>query len=354
MNKVIYIATIILAISSCNRPKSESSSQTETADESAIVNDTLEVETQVAEIRTFTYPVQASGKIKAEYDEQIFAQNSGLLAFCKARNGLLVKEKEVLASLETSDLELKQERILVQKFNAQKEYESQLLGYENLLKEKTALEAEAVRQKLKAATGLLSLEIDLKELEQERERAVLRAPIDGILSQVKIKKGMNLRPGQELYRIYSANDLFLEGKVLESDLPLLKIGQLAIINSVANPNASYQGKLSVIDPLVDEHGLLTIQIKVMQPRNLLLGMNASAEIKVPQKRGIIVPRNAVVLRNNRPVVFTWEKGYSKWNYVTTGSENGASIEILEGISAGSEVIISDNVQLAHNLFVKKR
>ena len=82
-------------------------------------------------------------------------------------------------------------------------------------------------------------------------------------------------------------------------------------------------------------------------------MNASAEINVPQKRGIVVPRKAILLRNNRPVVFTWEAGFAKWNYVSLGAENGEVIEILEGIQAGSEVIISNNIQLANNTPVKK-
>lgn len=355
MKKLCWTFLLVIGLMSC--AKREAASTTDNTQESFFAKgktDTLKVVTEIAEMRTFNYPVQASGKIKAAYEELILAQNGGLLQFCKAQNGLRVKQNEVIATFEASDLALRKERILIQQFNAQKEYESQLLGYESLLKEKTAQEAETVRQKLKASSGLLALELDLKELERELSRSSLKAPIDGILAQVQIQKGMTIRAGQELYRIYSADDLYLEAKVLESDLPLLKLGQAAVLKSVASPNSTYNARLSSIDPIVDEHGLINVQLKIQLPRNLLLGMNASAEIKVPQKRGIIVPRSAVVLRNNRPVVFTWEEGLAKWNYVTTGTENGESMEIMEGIKSGSEIIVNNNIQLAHNAPVKKQ
>ncbi len=354
MKRVFLLAIMGVYVLCCNQQQPANSSSLPEEDIKPVgKTDTLEVETEVAEIRTFTYLVQASGKIKAAYEELMLAQNGGIVAFCKAKNGLRVTQDEVIASFETVDLELRKERLQVQKFNAQKEYESQLLGYEALLKEKTAQEAEAVRQKLKASTGLLGIDIDQKELERDLARTNLKAPIDGILAQVNIQKGMNIRAGQELYRIYSAGHLYLEAKILESDLSLLKIGQQALVKNVATPDVIYLARLAEINPIVDEHGLITVHLNVNSPRNLLLGMNASAEISVPQKRGIIVPRSAVVLRNNRPVVFSWENGRSKWNYVTTGNENGESIEILEGIEAGSEIIVSNNIQLAHNAPVIK-
>jgi hypothetical protein len=47
------------------------------------------------------------------------------------------------------------------------------------------------------------------------------------------------------------------------------------------------------------------------------------------------------------VVFTIEKNESKWNYVEVGKDNGEEVEILDGIEAGSTVITTNNLQLAH-------
>ena len=62
----------------------------------------------------------------------------------------------------------------------------------------------------------------------------------------------------------------------------------------------------------------------------------------------MVAKEAIVMKSGKPVVFTEENGLAKWNYVSTGRENGKEIEILSGIKAGQNVIVSNNLQLAHD------
>lgn len=351
MKKIKWIVWFCVGVWGCKSP--------EPAPEGASLPlqpalDTPLVQTQVAEVKTFDYTVQASGKIKAFREELVLAPRAGTLQCCPLKNGQTVDKNELLAAFETSDLELRRQRILVQQFSAQQEYESQLLGYANLLREKTAQEAEQVHKKLKAATGLLALELDLQELEQALGRSRLRAPFAGRLAQVKTQVGMAVQSGQELFRLYTNHQLYLEAQVLEVDLPQLKLGQKASVRSLALGGRSYPAQLTEIDPIVSEQGVVTVRLSIPAARDLLLGMNASAEIRVPQKKGIVLPQAAIVLRNNRPVVFTCdENGRANWNYVTTGTVNGDLVEVIEGIEIGDEVIISNNVQLGHQAPVKK-
>ena len=76
-------------------------------------------------------------------------------------------------------------------------------------------------------------------------------------------------------------------------------------------------------------------------------MNARAIIRAPQSNSLVVPKDAVVYRSGRAVVFTIENNESKWNYVEVGKDNGQEIEILDGIKPGSTVITTNNLQLAH-------
>jgi len=62
----------------------------------------------------------------------------------------------------------------------------------------------------------------------------------------------------------------------------------------------------------------------------------------------VVPKSAVVLRTGKEVVFTLEDGKAIWNYVQTGLENANSYTITsETLKEGDEVIISGNINLAH-------
>ena len=312
----------------------------------------VKVRTATATIGTLFQPVQARGKIRSGFEELVHAPVGGLVESCSAGNGMKVKKGELLASLETGSLELRRERLLAHKFHAEKEYESLYLGYATLLQEKTGQEAEEVRQKLRIASGLTALEIDLREIAHEIGLASIKAPVNGILAEVGIAAGMTLRPGQELFRIYDPAHLLLEARVPETDLQLLQVGQHAEVMPVSNPERPYPAILEAIDPQVDAGAMVTVHLRLKDVRGLFPGMNALARIQVPQKKGILVPRQALVSRNNRPVVFTVEEGRARWNYVRTGPENGDWVEILEGVSAGAEVIVSHNVFLAHHVLVQ--
>jgi multidrug efflux pump subunit AcrA (membrane-fusion protein) len=69
---------------------------------------------------------------------------------------------------------------------------------------------------------------------------------------------------------------------------------------------------------------------------------------VPAAERIVLPKEAVVIRVGRAVVFTAEDGRAKWNFITTGRDNGKEVEILDGLTEGKEVIITNNLQLAHD------
>jgi len=339
----------LLFLSCCTHPQPESQ---ETINAS-VGTTTTTVSTSTSSFSTLAYRVQSSGRIVPHFTELLLSERSGLLLTCRAHNNQSVKKDEVIATLESTILELRREKLLIQQYNAQKEYESQLLGYEGLLKGKSQQEAEDVRKKLRAAAGLAGIEVELKELDYEKQQVTIRAPVSGVLSDVKVQAGMHIKAGQELFRIHSAHDLYAEVKVLESDLPLLRIGQSAEVQPLAMPAKTYAATLSEINPGVDANGMIQVRLKIKSPAGLLPGMNVEASVNVPQKKAVVVPKAAVVLRGGRPVVFTYENGLAKWNYVMIGLDNGREIEIIEGIKAGMEVITSNNLQISHDAPVKK-
>lgn len=343
---------VLIFLSNCTSPSTQNQEETASANTSPGATVT-KVSVELSSFTNLAYQVRANGRIYPQYSELLLAERSGLLLSCHARNNQAVKKDEIIAVIDVAALDLKREKLLVQQFNAQKEYESQLLGYEGLLKGKSQQEGEEVRKKLRAASGLAGIELEIKELDYEKQQALIRAPVSGVLSDVKVQAGMRIKTGQELFRIYSAQDLYAELKVLESDLGLLRTGQSANVNPLAMPDKNYAANLSEINPSVDANGMVLVRLKIARPAGLLPGMNVEASINVPQKRAVVVPKLAVVQRGGRPVVFTYENGLAKWNYVTTGLDNGKQIEIVEGVKAGMEVLTSNNLQISHDAPVKK-
>lgn len=306
------------------------------------------VATTTAEIKEVHELITGNGSIRTTFDETLTSQVAGLLITCVARNGLRVRAGDTLAVLDTTTIALRREKLNIQRSNTQTEYEGQLLGYEPLLKGKSTAEAALVREKLRAASGLTALTVELRALQNELDASLIKAPVDGILADVQVAAGMHVQPGQALFRIYRTRELFVDVPIMESECSKIRTGLSATIFPLAIPGKTYTATVDVLNPIVDQTGMTHVQLRVVNPEGLLLGMHAAVEIRIPSRRGVLVPKAALVLRRAKHVIFTLEDGRAKWNYVTPGIDNGKEVEIRAGIRAGALVILSNNLQLSHN------
>ena len=74
---------------------------------------------------------------------------------------------------------------------------------------------------------------------------------------------------------------------------------------------------------------------------------------------LLVPREAILTRDGRPLLFKVEDGRAKWLYVGVGESNDHLVEItsvLQGgtLEPGDRVVVSDHLTLAHDAKVKVR
>jgi len=113
-------------------------------------------------------------------------------------------------------------------------------------------------------------------------------------------------------------------------------------------NGTFQAKISEINPIVDENGTIEIIADILNPNRLYLGMNIDVEVLVNPRRSLWVPKNALVKRSGKDIVFTDESGKAIWNEVKIGVVNGDQVEIKNGLLPGSSVIVYNNNYLSHN------
>ena len=69
---------------------------------------------------TLAYRVQSSGRIVPHFTELLLSERSGLLLNCRAHNNQAVKKDEIIATLESTSVELRREKLLIQQYNAHK------------------------------------------------------------------------------------------------------------------------------------------------------------------------------------------------------------------------------------------
>jgi multidrug efflux pump subunit AcrA (membrane-fusion protein) len=70
------------------------------------------------------------------------------------------------------------------------------------------------------------------------------------------------------------------------------------------------------------------------------------------KNRLLVPKEALLMRDQRALVFVAQEGLAKWHYVDVGEGNEEFIEIGSGIVAGDTVIVDGHYTLAHDVRVR--
>jgi membrane fusion protein (multidrug efflux system) len=300
-----------------------------------------EVQVSTAEYRPFEFLVNATGTIESVYELKINFETSGYLEKLSIQNGQRVKKGQIIGQLENRN-----EKFAIEK--AKIAVEKAYLNYRNDSITRGAAINKDMINTFELNSGLKDARISLREAEINLENTIIKAPSDGVIVDLDFKQGSLVSAGNTLCSIYDPNNLTLTAKVLETDFGFLKSGLIADVFPLARRTQSFVAYVSEINPRVDENGMIEVKLKLKDTEGLLPGMNANAIVRVPQAKNIIVPREALVIKSGKEVIFTLENGLAKWKYVKTGLDNGVDIEVLEGLEDGNNVIISNNLQIAHD------
>ncbi len=308
-----------------------------------------EVQIEVVKKNIFKFSTNIEGKIASKNDLTLHSEINGKAIKIYTHVGDKVSKGDTLIILDVRPILQKLKRAELVKFNNEKEYLSQLLGYENLLATKKQSEADTIRKKLRINSGLALSELDLEDLVIEKSKCYIMAPFNGIVSELNIQTGELASVGKELVRLFDPNNLHLESQILESELSSISRNTKAFITPIGNSNLILQGNVSQISPYVNENNLIKVNFKIENnTRDIFPGMNCMGIIDNPQTQVIAVDKKAIVIRNGKEVVFIAKGGRAKWNYVTTGRDNGKMVEIKLGVNDGDSVIVSNNLQLSHD------
>lgn len=149
----------------------------------------------------------------------------------------------------------------------------------------------------------------------------------------------------ELFRLTPEGSMTVQVNIDELDIISVAPGQEAEITVDALPGRSFMGHVLEIDPKGTNNGgntRYTVTIAVDREENMLAGMNATAILTVGVTEDILtLPVAALEEKGSRTIVYT---GYDEATNtlldpveVRTGVSDGSTVEIVEGLSEGTEV-----------------
>lgn len=141
--------------------------------------------------------------------------------------------------------------------------------------------------------------------------------------------------------------------VIESEFAFLRKGMPVNIIPFINDSTIISGTITQINPQVDETGMISVKAEFRNNGQLIDGMNVRVIIRKPVPDRLVVPKEALAIRQGKDVIFVRQDSLAIWKYVTVEFENSNSISVKEGLEPGDLVIISGNVNLAHETTVRE-
>jgi RND family efflux transporter MFP subunit len=199
-----------------------------------------------------------------------------------------------------------------------------------------ALEEVRIRQGL-----LFQRRSELAIARQQLTDTVIISPMDGAVSERQGSVGQYLIAGAPVVTLVRMDPLRLRLPVPERQAGSVRVGQ-AVELTVEGDSRRYSGRVVRLSPAISENNR-TLLIEAEVPNNdggLRPGSFAKADIIVEAGEQIVtVPRDAIITFAGIDKVLTVEEGQAVEKRVRTGRRIGDQIEIVEGVTAGYQVIV---------------
>lgn len=201
-------------------------------------------------------------------------------------------------------------------------------------------------------SNLTSARNEKQRAELNLEYTKIKAPFAGVIGDVDLVNGQRINAGSKLFKIFDTSTLKVEVRVLENEVASLEVGNYAEVMVNSMPGEKFAGRVVNISPNIDTETKTCKVIIEMQNLSSKIkpGMFATVNIQAATfKNRLLAPIDALVVRDNRTLVFLVVDGLAKWEYFDLGEKNDRFFEIKEGnIKAGDEVVVKGHTNLAHD------
>jgi HlyD family secretion protein len=144
------------------------------------------------------------------------------------------------------------------------------------------------------------------------------------------------------------HEVYVKGKVDESDIGKVYLGQPARIKVESFKDKTFNGKVTKISPMgVEKDNVTTFEVRVSIDNGtgeLKAAMTANAEIILEEHKGVLqVPEGAIIYDKDKKasveLVDAKADGGKKKIPIEIGISNGAKTEVLKGLKEGDQVVL---------------
>ncbi len=292
-------------------------------------------------------------------DSPVYARTSGYLLHWYADIGTHVRKGELLADIQTPELDQQVQQAQSDLATAQANFQLAQITADRwqklLLKNAVSTqERDQASSDLSAKQSLLSAqEANVRRLQQLQGFEKIYAPFDGVITARNtdigdlIQAGQNTTP-QELFHLSSVDRLRVFVPVPEVYQSVLHSVKQVNLSSDAYPRERFMGTIArstdAIDPL---SRTLRVEVDIDNPKTLLLpGAYVFVHLPLPaDSQAPTIPSNALLFRQEGLRVGVVHDGRVQLVPITIGHDYGNTVEVTAGLSPEDQVVVNPSDSL---------
>jgi len=308
------------------------------------------------------------GNVQAYYEAPIYARTNGYLKTWYTDIGARVKKGELLAEIETPEVDQQLRQAQADLGTAEANYElsrTTNARWQSLLATQSVSQQDADERAGDAAAkgaARASAAANLARLlELESFKRVL-APFDGVVTQRNTDVGALINagesPGGALFRVADTHRLRIYVFVPQPYAAQVRPGLAATLELTDHPGKHYTATVASTAQALDATSrTLQVELQIDNPAGELLpGSYAQVSFALPTRVNTLrVPVNAVLFRGRDVQVATVDDHHTvRLRNITEGRDFGTEIEVLGGISAADALILNPSDSISDGQQVRAR
>jgi len=340
----IALAATVLAATACQAPQ-------ETAPAGAATPVTVSAQVATAEVREVAVVAEASGSVEAWRRASPATKLMGRVLELTARDGDRVRAGQVIARLESADLEAGAAQARAAVVMAEATLENAATHHARM--EQLHAQRSVTDKNLEDATAgfrvaAANLEVtraNLAAAEVMLTYAEVETPIAGWVTQKLIEEGDMAAPGRPMLIIEDLSRVKVKVSVAEGVVAGLAPGQAAEVTILG------QARPTTIDRIVPAGDpatrTFTVEMVLDNPDGAIKsGMFARATFDTGTRGAVLIPQSAVVDRGQLVGVFVIEQGNrATLRWVKLGARVGDDVEVLSGLQAGEQYVLQPGADM---------
>ncbi|MDR0661523.1 MAG: efflux RND transporter periplasmic adaptor subunit [Prevotellaceae bacterium] len=313
-----------------------------------------EVSVMMLAPKDFHQEIMSNGTISATQKADLYFESVERIENIYVKNGDVVNKGQQLASLDLFKIRNEYDQAKDNLERAKLELQDALISQGYLPSDSLRVPDEIMKiAKIKSNYDQSTIQYELSK--HNLDNAVLRAPFSGVVANLFLKEHNTANTNETFCSIVNNSSFEVIFYILESELSAIQLNDKVQISPFAILDYSTNSYISEINPSVDKNGMVWVKASINDKiKNLYDGMNVKVKIQQVIPNQLVIPKEALVLRSNKEVVFTLKNEKAQWVYVQTGLQNSTEYIVVEGLNEGDSLIYEGNLNLAHEAPVKVR